>query len=416
MADFFSAYIHYVRDQEPPNIFNRWAAIVSLGAFLERDVWFKHGHFTVFPNLYVMLLGKSGTRKTRAIKLVKKLIQTAGYSTIAADKTSKEKFLIDLSMQNLNGTNGHDILDSVFGNREFETTPCFIMADEFNSFFGNDVLSFVADLGVFFDYEGVYRNRLKNSKSVEIPNPIISILTGNTPTMLCKTFPPEVLGQGFFSRLLMVYSDVMPWKRNTFPPEPDSMETAELVNWLKVTKSKLMGEINIDLTARNLLDKLYKSFKGLEDVRFESYSNRRFEQLIKLCVLHAIADNKRSIDELCVIRANTVLTYTERFMSKGLGEFGRAKNADASHKIIEFIGAANKVVAVSDIWKQVRQDLDNINQLSEILRGLVSAQVIQQVRVDKMYGFLPIKKTAIEVSQDTVDWNYLTEEERKATV
>ena len=90
--DFFSAYLSYSSDTEVPINFHRWAIISALGAFLGRQYYFQHGAFSIHPNMYTMLIGSPGTRKSTAIKLVKKLLNDAGYETIAADKTSKEKF------------------------------------------------------------------------------------------------------------------------------------------------------------------------------------------------------------------------------------------------------------------------------------------------------------------------------------
>ena len=43
-----------------------------------------------------MLIGHPGARKSAAIKAARKIISGAGYSTYSAEKTSKEKFLLDL--------------------------------------------------------------------------------------------------------------------------------------------------------------------------------------------------------------------------------------------------------------------------------------------------------------------------------
>ena len=67
-----------------------------------------------------MLVGASGTRKSTAIKLFKKLIQQAGYDTIAADKTTKEKFILDLSGEqddDAKSVNTDDFLDQPLGRR-----------------------------------------------------------------------------------------------------------------------------------------------------------------------------------------------------------------------------------------------------------------------------------------------------------
>src|SRR6266850_1874141 len=84
---------------EVPNIYHRWCILSGLSAILSRNFYFQHGNFRIFPNLFVMLIGEAGARKSTAIKLVKKLIGSSGYTDFAANKTTKEKFLVDLQRE-----------------------------------------------------------------------------------------------------------------------------------------------------------------------------------------------------------------------------------------------------------------------------------------------------------------------------
>ena len=87
--DFFSRYLEYTSGGEVPICFHRWSAIVGIGVLLERNVYLQFGHGAIYPNMYVMLIGNAGTKKSTAIKLAKKLLIKAGYTNIAAERTSK---------------------------------------------------------------------------------------------------------------------------------------------------------------------------------------------------------------------------------------------------------------------------------------------------------------------------------------
>jgi len=409
--DFFSQYLEYVKETECPVFFHRWCAIAAIGAFLERRFHFQHGHFDIFPNIYVMLIGNPGTRKSTAIKIIQSLIMQAGYTDIAADKTSKEKFLLDLAGEDVK----EDPLESsLWGKETTDVSNCFIMADEFNDFFGNNNLEFISLLGTLWDYRGVYESRVKNSKSVAIPNPTISILGGNTPTGFSIAFPIEILGQGFFSRLLLAYSDPT-GRRITFPSKPTEQSTLEIIESLRRIKTNVLGAGILTAGARKLLDKIYKTYTGINDVRFESYSNRRFTHLLKLCLIHTAARVSTTISEDIVIEANTVLCHTERLMPKALGEFGKAKDSDITHKVMQILDSTNKVLSLNDIWKHVHNDLENVSKLGDLLRNLIVADKIIPVREPKP-GFLPKKIPVINIDEDTVDWNYLTQEEKEASI
>ncbi len=407
MGDFFDSYLHYQRNTEPPAFFHRWAMIASIGALLERNYYFEHGHFHIIPNVYCMLIGVPGTRKSTAIKLAVKLLKSIGYKSFAAEKTSKEKFILDLAEGK---DDEQDILDQeLFGTDDSACTPCFIAADEFNDFFGNNNLEFISLLGSLWDYSGPYESRLKNSKSVVIHNPTISILGGNTPTAFSLAFPVEVLGQGFFSRILLIYSDPS-GKRFTFPEPPDPEETEAIKRMLSEVRLKAIGKAQLDKKARFLMEKIYTTDKEMEDVRFASYSTRRFTHLLKLCLIHSGAAWQNTITEEVVVRANTVLHFTEKFMPKALGEFGKAKHSDVTHKIMTFIEGNAGVSTFSEIWAQVHNDLEKTSDLSTLLQNLLAAKKIQNVSTPP--GFLPIRRVNREPDSDTVDWNYLSKEER----
>lgn len=423
--EFLSSYLAYASDTEVPAIFHRWAAISSIGAFLGRRYYFSHGHFEINPNIYCMLIGSPGTRKSTAIKLIKKLIKTAGYDTIAADKTTKEKFILDLSGESdgaeftpvKSGKQVEDFLSqNLWGSEEDTSTrpdaEMFIMADEFNDFFGNGNVEFISLLGTLWDYSGVYSNRIKNGKSVSIHNPTVSILGGNTPTGLSLAFPPEILGQGFFSRLLFIYGEPN-GKRITFPKSPDPADTARLVEQLRKIRATCNGSATLTPGAEGLLDKIYKANLRVPDVRFESYSTRRFSHLLKLCLVTSASRCSTTITERDVIYANTLLHHAEYFMPKALGEFGKAKHSDISHKIIQLVERDFVVLSFKDIWKHVSSDLEKMQDLTTLLQNLVAAEKLQSIPGK---GFVANRRILDESAEGLVDYDLLTVEERKMSI
>ncbi len=408
--DFFSLYLQYTSGNEAPTFFHRWSAVAGIGALLSRNFFLQHGQFTVNPNIYCMLIGNAGTKKSTAIKIMRKLIQQSGYSYLGPKKITKEKFFIKLATQGQEVDSFLDGTLSPLGANSADPSSIaqmFIAADEFNEFFGNDVMSFVSTLGDMWDWEGPYENEVKNSTSSYLYNPTISILGGNTPTGFAEAFPPKIIGQGFFSRLILVYAEPTGAKI-TWPRAPSQDETAAILEFL-FRIQQLYSEIHIDDTTKKLLDKIYHQWKGVDDVRFESYSNRRFTHLLKLCLIHTAARLSTQMEEDDVIFANTVLTHTEHLMPKALGEFGKAKHADVSHKILQVLDSSYEILTIRQLWKSVHNDLDSLQQLGDILRNLKAAEKLQEVPG----GFIAKRKVIDEVSNETVDYNFLTETERK---
>ncbi len=413
------SYLQYVENTEPPVIFHRWSLLTAIGALLERNVFYGHDYFTYYPNLYVMLLGESGTRKSTAINLAKKTLQQTGYNTFSAEKTSKEKYLQDLA-------DTHDDIDSditfaeIFGNdgngnlRDDRITPNFIVAGEFNDFIGNGNIEFMSILGNLWDWNGgPYENRIKTGKSIKIPNPTISILGGNTATGLNLSFPPHAIGQGFFSRLILVHSAASERRiRNPVLPAID------IASMLREVRERVKGKLGSTQTAERLLDAIYERSTPIPDTRFASYSTRRHTQLMKLIVICAAMDLSMEITEDHVLLANTILCHAEQLMPTALGEFGRARSSDISHSVLQFVNSRKQMSTPADLWEAFSQDLESATQMHDIIFKLLSSGKMVSTTVNvqgtKVVGFLGVNN-AITVEDSTnefVDFNLLTEEER----
>src|SRR5512139_73751 len=393
--DLITSYLRYTKDTEPPAIFHRWSFLSCVAAYLARDVYIQHGHFTIYPNMYTLLIGSAGSRKSSAINIAKGLLKQVGYNSFSPTKTTKEKFFIDMAEKN-QPEDIDDVLDrNIFGERDSagQISEVFIVAGEFNTFFGNNILDFVTDLGELWDYNGLFESKVKNSKSVHIMNPTISILGGNTPTGFSAAFPIEILGQGFFSRTLMIYGERTRAKI-TWPEAPCPIHTSELINSLKDIKLHAIstGSLTISSDAKDLLDVIYRSWSDLEDARFESYSNRRFTHLLKLCMVLATIRLSNTIAMEDVIYANTTLMYAEHFMPKALGEFGKSKHSDVAHKILQLLSNSDTVMTSMKIWRAVHNDLDKPSDLTTILENLSRAEKIQSVQG----GFLIKRKVLKE--------------------
>lgn len=406
-ADFFNAYLTYTDGGETPAFFRRWAAISAIGTWMGRQVYCKFGNAKLYTNLYVMLIGNAGTKKSTAIKTAKRLLREAGYSNFAPSKVSKEKFLMDLGQQEGETASGNVLDMNLWGaGSDSDIRETWICADEFNEFFANNILEFCSTLGDLWDYEGPpYENRTKSGQNVVIPNPTINILGGNTPTAFATAFPPEIVGQGFFSRLLVVHAKPTGLKI-TWPKQVDEQDTAELVERLLAIKSYHYGEITFTDPAKVLIDKIYKNWKPIGDVRYEAYGGRRLTHLLKLALIHAVARMSKEIDAEDVIRANTTLHHAEQFMPEAFGEFGASKNSAQIHKIMQVL-EQDPGQTTAQLWSHVQTDFDKLDSFVATLAGMSHAGKLQTYG-DKIY---PVKKVVEEMHTELVEYDWLTKEE-----
>lgn len=432
MSNFITDYLRYTEHTEPPYIYHRWCALAAVSAILGRSYYIPFGHARIFPNLYCLLIGEPGTRKSTAIKTIcRKLVSASGYDTFAADKTSKEKFLLDLegveedslladSLPRGRGRNkwiDPSTMENLWGDDAASLSDpkeVLICADEFSEFSGIGNGEFYTTLGNLWDWDDDSRpftQRLKNSRSVSIFQPTVTLLAGTTSNKFAKIFPVDIMDDGFLSRMILVRGEKSDRKYDE-PPVPDPEHTAELVGILRAIRASngTRGPAERTAGARAVLKDIYHNWEDIDDIRFKSYSTRRYTQLLKLSLVVSACQYSNTITEEIVIEANTYLSAAENLMPKALGEFGKSKHSDIVDKILQVIENSNKPLTIRDIWKQVDKDLERIDMLMPLINGLDLAGKIQKTKI----GILPLKQLSKE--QKWVDWSLLTEEEQKGLV
>ena len=422
--NFFTKYFQYIdypANTEASLTCHRWVAISLLGAMLERQFYLDMGILGTFkPNQFIQIIGEPASRKSTAIKIGTKLLKKTGFNNFAPETTSKNQFLVDLhdltwgeedTSSEMSGE--FEINKSLFGSDNprdtaelLEIAQMYIAADEFVDFIGRNNMEFISLLGSLWDYDGVYVQRLKNSKSVYINNPTINILSGNTAEGFNQAFPPETQGQGFLSRLLIIGAENT-GRKVARPKNPNPEIETSILKMMQRIKSYCIGSANMTPEAEELYEQIYHNWKPIEDPRFSKYSGRRSTHLLKLTLICAAARLSKEIHSCDIIMANTLLTYAEYQMPKAMGEFGKGKNSGVIHKILSAINAAvmngDKPLTLKDIYKLTHNDVDRLTVVNDLVHELITTNRIQAV--DGM-GFLPVNsaKTAVDTFMIKPTW------------
>lgn len=409
MNDFFTDYMDYadLPNSEAPAIYHRWVCASIIGALLGRSVHFQLGPHVVYPNQFMMLMGSPGTRKGSAMGVGKNLLKATGYSRFAADKTSKERFLMD--MKAIDIVAGFDDLESIELDSPSES---YICSGEFTDFIGQNNMEFVTMLTNLWDNLSEYKQPKITGKCVEIFKPTVNLLGGNTVQGFALAFPPEALGNGFLSRVLMVYSD----PTGTKIPWPSSLsedKKEDLVKRLKLMKA-ISGNFGVSPEAKLLGTELYSKEIPVDDPRFNYYAQRRYIHLLKLSLIIAVADLATEISYTHMLRANTMLAVAEKVMPRALGEYGKNKYSVVSGVILDYLMHRTMPASSTDIWKVVHKDVSKVTELAEILSSLKAADKIQVMQIKGKTGYMPKLKVAAEWPPHLLDLNWLTPTERFA--
>lgn len=412
-SNFFDLYLNYWSDTEIPPFFSRWAAITGIAALLRRSVVLKQGPFEVYPNLYVMFVGDPGARKSVAIKGITNFISLSGYDLVTQQRQHLETFLSDLSagdfscqekekerknaksildLESIAGPSS--LMDINIGKLSAASRCCFVAADEFNNFIGSRPMEFLSTLGELWDYNGEYKARIRG-KGITILDPTITILSGNTQTGLQLAMPGEANGQGFLSRVILVHGEQVK-RQVAFPRTPTPQETRDLLAGLSKIVTTVRGQSRMTPAAKALLEDIYHNTERLDDSRFTFYNGRRFTQLLKLCIIHAAARCSLEINDMDVLLANTVLTYTELNMPKAMGEYGRSKHWLAAQNIVAYLeGEAEKGIAnvgAKDILKNCSTWVSDLREFQAITEMLSHAGRLRYIQAGGENRYYVVKK------------------------
>lgn len=412
-TEFFDLYFKYAglasqKSTEVPTVFNRWCPVACVAALLGRQCWLEHGHWTYYPNMYILLVGEPATRKSTAIKLAKKVLKAAGYDRFAADRTSKERFLIDLKPFN-DQEETRDI-EELIDLKINEPSAGFIMTGELIEFTGKHNLEFLTMLGNLYDSEPEYKHPKINGTSIIVENPIVNMLAGCQPDMMYSVFPPEAIGQGIMSRLILVFSQATGIKL-AWPPIPEKQDIKNVVDRLVAIKKHVNGPITLSKGAELILEQMYDEAVGVDDFRFKHYNNRRFIHLLKLSMIFAAMDCRTLISVDDAIQANTLLFATETRMPRALGEFGRSRDSEVVNKIIQILSHYNAPVGARRLYKELANDVDNYNKLVDILSGMQQAEKIKSIHIDGKQGYVPNMGKKESWKEELIDMDFLTAEE-----
>lgn len=407
--DFVSRYMRFcdLDNSEAPAVYHRWVCLSILGAALGRQVWIKHGPFVIYPNQYILLMGTPGTRKGSAMSIGKRILKGANYRRFSADKTSKERFLMDMRHTDADHSDSIEELELLSMDSPAES---YIMSGEFTDFIGQGNMEFITLLTNLWDNLDTYKQPKIQGKSVTVEKPTVNLLGANTPEGFSLAFPPEALGNGFLSRVIMLHAEPTT-NRVAWPAEPDHLVQASLINHLTDVRMACEGEIAISKEAIELGKYIYKNEIAVDDARFVHYQQRRFTHLLKLCMILAASDLEDTITADHMIKANTVLSRAERHMPKALGEFGASKYSAIYGKILAYLGSSEYPRTVAEIFRVVSRDINKQSELTDILLNLKNSGKIQAAQVRGKSGYLPMHTEKKEWAEHTLDLSWLTEQE-----
>jgi len=370
-----NAFCEYTTDTEIPTLFSLWSAVSAVSAALGRDCFVDRGYFTVYPNIYIVLVaGSAACKKSSAITLAGKLIKTVEPGIhILSQKMTPEALIGSLS--GMTAKDSTLILDESVGILIVDELSTLIDKNAFKS----GMISLLTQLYDCEDFSYETRGR-----GIElIKNPSLSLLGGSTLHWIKASIPQEAVGGGFTSRVLFIYKDhnekLEPW-----PSISAKMKKLydDIVHDLSIV-AKMRGAFGVSDNALSMFKKEYVRFRNnsplLSNPNLTGYSGRRDTTLLKICMaVSAAYSDSKIIDESDMEMGIKAMLLIEKDMPKVLQAISSEFVGDVCEQVLTLVMNSGGITR-SQLVKAMKFRL-TVRQLDIILETLLEEGAIKVLK------------------------------------
>lgn len=308
---------------ESPRIYFYWAGLAALSACISNKLYLDKHYYKLYPNIYVMLIGKSGLRKGVPVSLAKTLVEHANSTRVIAGRNSVQAIIQELSRARTFEDRTEPLKDAIG----------FLVSGEFASFMVQDpqALTILTDL---YDghYNAEWKNTLKTSGTETLKNVCLTLLGAANPTHFRDAVPANAVGGGFVARTLLVYATEKN-NANSLSRETKKYDIEQLIKDLH-HKARISGEFKWTEPAQDLYDDWYYKFNPDNDPT--GTADRLHDHILKVAMLISLSrSDSLLLEKIDIEEAIDACTLTVSSANKVTHGRGENKLAHIAVTIIE---------------------------------------------------------------------------------
>ena len=294
-TNFVRLYMYAQGKSEVPPAFHLWSCISLIAACVANKVWVEWiKDQPIYPHVFTFLIAPSGLGKNIAITAVEKLI--------LSDPSLKQ--WVNYYRGKITGPALYDLLGREVPDSEADggyvkpPSNVWLVTPEVKNSMGSPEMAqlFIETMTELWSACGTtFTDRTRSHNQVSIDNPTVNWIAGTTREWLMRAVKPDDIRGGFFARVLPVYfSSIYPAEKVCKPEYPKDRDYIwENLQDRVYTLCKMEGEVVISSDADARIHQWYENrVKPYEDV-LAPYYNRAKEMILKLALLHALADNEK---------------------------------------------------------------------------------------------------------------------------
>lgn len=359
LGNWLQGYRHYTADSEAAPLFHIWGGLGAISAVIGKQVSMHMGKFSYLTNLYTVLVGPAGSKKTTAMLTARNLVKQVPGIHTAPNIANPESILKRMCK----------IDDPMHQSISIYSLELGTLLSEGPQ--QRHMLDFLCDI---FDGIPDYEKETIGRGVENLTNPWLAFQSCTTPEWLQNSLSSHSVEGGFVSRTLWIYSDE---RRLTNPWPEETAEQRKLREWLinDLTHiSALQGDFKASPEAKEFYSAWYKDptrFPKTHEQRLGGYYERKSIHVIKLAMILSLAEN----DSLCIERrdiesALALLAEIEPDMHRAFIGVGKNIHSTDTERIYRQIKDASPQGLPYGRILSANYHANNQDEIDRMLRGL----------------------------------------------
>jgi energy-coupling factor transporter ATP-binding protein EcfA2 len=348
--------------------------VVAVSGALERRCYTITAESTIYPNLFVLLVGPPGVGKSKAIDLVQELWATTGELNVAPSTITKAG-LIDALQEGFRQT----------------TTPVYnlyhsllVASSEFGNLVPAHDLAFLNTLNELYDCRNVFEERTRGGGKLKIDKPHLCLVGGTQPKFLGDLLPESAFGMGFTSRLIFVYAAERT-KVSLFGARSEKKQMRRELEHDLNRIVKLAGEFQWTDEAARQIESWHQEGCPPEPThpKLQNYNPRRIAHAIKLSMVMAADENSEMlIQPHHFHEARSLLLETEHYIPEIFREISASgSQSQEIEEAFEFLwhryAKTNRPIRESALTHFLSQRVPTY-QIENIINTMLASNMISE--------------------------------------
>ena len=390
-SSWIASYMDFTKTQESPELFHFWTSLAVLASAVRRNVFFDRGFYTLYPNLYMVLIEMSARcRKSTALGIghsMLKALERDSIVRIMHGKATPEALI--KAMQHID-TQRTPRVAGVGENREGDNvhvrqeSTLTIHSDELASMIGSqaysdDLITFMTDI---YGSPDSWSYVTKTKGQVHLYNVCLSILGGSTHEWLAKGLKASDFGGGFTGRCIFVVQKA--GKENAWPVKTQEMKNLEL-NLIEDLRhiSEVKGAFKITKDAKELYVDWYKTRKRasqIDDKRMMGYYERKHDLVLKISMLLSLSKSDDLVVTKAILeRSFEALEQVETLMPEAFSHVG-TEEAVIGEQLITLLAQRGGNIRYKDALRIFKSQLKTgKQQFALVIETLIETGEIKHV-------------------------------------